>query len=247
MIGMDDRDQTTRAVLPRSAKSSLSGLRVAFVSKSWTDACDLRIQKMMVSLRTYFQKHGATVIEDVDPGFEYALPCYYILSSAEASSNLSRFDGIRYGNEHVTDIRKKEVYAPFRSSRFGAEVKRRIMLGTYVLTEGYADQYYRKAVSARQRIIAQTDKMFENTDVFIAPVAAGPAFKLGEKSSDPVAMYQSDTFTTYANLAKIPAVALPYWDDQFTTAPIGFQMHAAYQRDWNLLAAAQCYEESHDH
>jgi len=246
MVGLDVRDQSTIEIAKTTPKKSFSGLRVAFVANSWVDACDDRIKNMMRELRTKFSKLGATIIENIDPGFKYALPCYYIISSAEASSNLSRFDGIRYGNESIASLRERKVFAPFRSSGFGAEVKRRIMLGTYVLSEGYAEQYYRKAISARQKIISQTQVMFDSADVFITPVSASPAFSIGEKTADPVAMYQSDTFTTYANLAKIPAIALPFRDDKSEQSPIGFQIHAPYRADRALLSVAEHYEAQHD-
>lgn len=143
------------------------------------------------------------------PLMEYLVPCYYILTTAEASSNLNRYDGIRYGfrQEGAQDL--DQLYRQSRTAGFGAEVKRRIMLGTFVLSAGYFDAYYTRAMKVRRQIQEATQALFAQCDVLLTPTAPGPAFMLGEKQDDPIAMYLSDVFTVHANLAGVPAISLP--------------------------------------
>jgi len=187
---------------------------------------------------------GATVV-DVDlPHAPHAIATYYLVATAEASSNLARFDGVRYGFRAAGDGANDSVrtmYARTRGRGFGAEVKRRIMLGTYVLSAGYYDAYYLKAQRVRTLILRDYDRAFERTAVVALPTSPTPAFRLGEKSSDPLQMYLADVFTVSANLAGLPAISVPCG---FTSGqlPIGLQLTGRPFDETTLLRAADAYE-----
>src|SRR6185295_7057396 len=177
------------------------------------------------------------------PHTEYAVPVYYLIATAEASSNLARFDGVRYGFRAEGAATLKEMYSRTRDQGFGAEVKRRIMLGTYALSAGYYDAYYGKAQKVRGLIKQDFDNAFAVCDVIATPTAPTPAFKLGEKADDPLEMYLSDIYTITANLAGVPALSLPCGLST-SGLPIGIQLIARHFDEPTLLRAAHNLEKA---
>jgi aspartyl-tRNA(Asn)/glutamyl-tRNA(Gln) amidotransferase subunit A len=175
------------------------------------------------------------------PHTKYALSCYYVIMPAEVSANLARFDGIRYGREHAAGAKTlSDVYLEERGKGFGQETKRRIILGTFVLSSGYYDAYYKKAQQVRSLVSADFDAAFKKVDVILAPVTPTPAFKLGEKTDDPLAMYLSDIFTIPANLAGVPALSIPVKDS--SPLPVGFQLIGRHFHEADILGIGQFYE-----
>jgi len=190
------------------------------------------------------QEKGYEIKDIALPNFTYALGVYYILMPAEASTNLARFDGIRYGLS-VDGVDTREVNERTRQEGFGAEVRRRILLGTFVLSSGYVDAYYRKATAVRALIRQDFEKAFETVDVIATPTTPTPAFKIGEKSNDPLSMYVADIFTTPVNLAGVPAISVPSGSVSFegSTLPVGFQIIAPHGRDASLFTVAKDIED----
>jgi aspartyl-tRNA(Asn)/glutamyl-tRNA(Gln) amidotransferase subunit A len=187
-------------------------------------------------------KLGADIIEVDLPHTEYAVAVYYIICTAEASTNLARFDGVRYG---LRDFQAKDIdgmYCRTRSKGFGAEVKRRIMLGTYVLSSGYYEAYYLTATKVRTLIRRDFEKAFERCDALLAPVTPTPPYKIGEKIHDPLSLYLGDIFTVMANLAGICAISIPCG---YTSAglPVGFQILGPAFKEENILRAGFAYEQ----
>ena len=190
-----------------------------------------------------FERLGA-VIEDISlPHTEYAVATYYIIATAEASSNLARYDGAKYGYRTKDAENLIDMYMKTRDEGFGPEVKRRIMLGTYVLSAGYYDAYYKKAQQVRTLIKGDFDKAFERVDAILTPTTPTPAFKIGEKTEDPLQMYLSDIFTISANLAGIPAISIPcgFTDDKL---PVGLQILGRHFDEERVLQTAYAYEQA---
>ncbi len=189
---------------------------------------------------------GAECREISLPHTRYAIAVYYIIAMAEASSNLARYDGVKYGFRDLESRGLMEMYQKTRSQGFGPEVIRRIMLGTYVLSAGYYDAYYRKASQVRTLIIRDFQEVFQKVDLILTPVAPTPAFRRGEKTSDPLQMYLTDIFTISANLAGIPGLSLPCG---FSPGglPIGFQILGNYFEEDRLLQAGQAFEQATDY
>lgn len=184
---------------------------------------------------------GAQVVEISLPSTRYALSAYYIISSAEASSNLARYDGVKYGYSGRRDGSLNDLYLSTRSEGFGREVKRRIMLGTYVLSSGYYDAYYKRAKMLQRAIAAEFDEAFSQCDVIATPTSPSTAFKLGEKVNDPLAMYATDICTTTANIAGLPGISVPCGFDS-QGLPIGLQLLGPKWSEARLLTVAKCYE-----
>jgi aspartyl-tRNA(Asn)/glutamyl-tRNA(Gln) amidotransferase subunit A len=179
------------------------------------------------------------------PHTKYALSCYYIVMPAEVSSNLARFDGIRYAriaNARGGGEKLSELYFKQRGVGFGAEAKRRIILGTFVLSSGYYDAYYDKAQRTRTLIKRDFDNVFKDVDVILTPVTPTPAFKIGEKTSDPFAMYLEDIFTIPVNLAGLPAISIPV-DGDSKDLPVGFQLIGKKWHEADILGIGQYYEK----
>lgn len=174
---------------------------------------------------------------------DYLVPCYYTLTTAEASSNLARFDGVHYGYRTPESEDLYHLYTRTRSEGFGEEVKRRIMLGSFVLSAGYFDAYYAQAAKVRRLIREETLKMFGSVDLILSPVTPGPAFKLGEKTEDPIEMYLSDIFTVHANLAGLPAISLPLGQHS-SNLPFGLQLMAAPFEEEKMMKASNLLMES---
>ncbi|MBF0289281.1 MAG: Asp-tRNA(Asn)/Glu-tRNA(Gln) amidotransferase subunit GatA [SAR324 cluster bacterium] len=206
------------------------------------DAADDDVISSMMELIETLKQAGATVEERSFPFTNLLIPTYYILAFAEASSNLGRFDGIRYGVRKEGDSTLESLYKTSRSNGFGAEVKRRIMLGTFVLSAGYYDQYYGKANKVRTFIEQEVEKILAEFDCIIGPVSPFPAFKLGEKTEDPLSMYLADVYSVLANLARIPAISLPT-KPSASQLPIGTQLMGRKFQDSQLLATAAAIQK----
>jgi len=181
------------------------------------------VKEAVLAAAARYEKMGARIKEVSMPAIDHALAAYYVISSAEASSNLARFDGVRYGyrTEDFEDI--GELYKKSRSEGFGSEVKRRIMLGTFALSSGYYDAYYKKALQVRSLVRADFDRVLEKCDVILSPVAPTVAYKLGEKSQNPLEMYMGDAYSVPVNVAGIPALALPCGRGE-GNMPVGLQL-----------------------
>ncbi len=197
-----------------------------------------RIDQIILILEQDFQ-----IVEIELPNTKYSIAAYYILTTAEASSNLSRYDGVRYGHRSKSNINLQYLYESSRSEGFGDEVKRRIMLGTYVLSAGYYDAYYRKAQKVRRIIKNDFEKAFDKVDLILSPTTPTTAFKIGEKTDDPLSMYLNDIYTTPANLVGIPAISIPIGNDP-NNLPIGLQFMANVFEESKLIAVSKFIENN---
>jgi len=213
MAGFDPRDSTSvDEPVPdytKSLNNDIKGLRIGLPREYFSKGLSAEVAQVIETAIAEYKKLGAQVVEVSLPNSQLAIPCYYVLAPAEASSNLSRFDGARYGYraKDYTDL--LDMYCKTRAEGFGAEVKRRIMIGTYALSAGYYDAYYLKAQKLRRLIAEDFRKAFESCDVIMGPTTPTTAFKIGEKSDDPVAMYLSDIYTISVNLAGLPGMSIP--------------------------------------
>ena len=227
----------------------VADLRIGLVRQGLSDANAPAVTRAVEEAVAAFTDQGATVFEVDLPHTEYGIPTYYIVATAEASSNLARYDGVHYG--HRTDAATDliDLYAQSRAEGFGDEVKRRIMLGTYALSSGYYDAYYVRALKVRRLIKADFDRAFERCDALLCPTATAPAFRLGEKTDDPLAMYLNDVYTVTANLAGIPGVSLPggYDHDGGRPMPVGVQLLGPMFDEAKLLRIARMLESATGH
>jgi len=236
--GPDEQDATMHQIpMPEISKSEQhSGpVRIAYLKEYIENpALDPEIKNRFDKLMTDLRADGHIVESVVFPYLDYIIPTYYVLTTAEASSNLSRYDGIHYGyrNKIATDL--ESTYTLSRTEGFGKEVKRRIMLGTFVLSAGYYDAYYSKAQKVRRLLRNHTDAIFQNYDFILLPTTPGTAFPIGEKSNDPIKMYLEDIFTVQANLCGIPAISLPLGQHS-NGLPFGFQLMTRKLEDDALL------------
>ncbi len=250
MSGHDPLDSTSAKVAVPDYTGQLShpvkGLRIGIAKQYLSDANDASVKDAINAAIDALKAQGATVVEVDLPHTEYGIPTYYIVATAEASSNLARFDGIRYG--HRSDKAKDllDVYSMSRAEGFGPEVKRRIMLGTYALSAGYGDKFYLHALKVRRLIKGDFDTAFTTCDAILCPTTTGPAFKFGAKTDNPLEMYMQDVYTVNANLAGIPGISLPYG---FATVdgkklPIGLQLLGPAFEDLKLLRIARMLEST---
>lgn len=245
MAGFDRRDSTSLDVpVPNYAETlndDLDGLRIGLPKEFFGDGLDGTVATAIEAALKEFEKLGGQLIDVELPNSELGIPCYYVLAPAEASSNLSRFDGVRYGYRAAdyTDI--NDLYMKTRAEGFGAEVKRRIMIGTYVLSAGYYDAYYVKAQKLRRLIAQDFDNAFTQCDVLMGPTTPTTAFKRGAKTDDPIAMYLNDIYTNSVNLAGLPGISVPCGFDN-TGKPIGLQIIGKYLDESRLLNAAHRYQ-----
>ncbi|WP_417579229.1 Asp-tRNA(Asn)/Glu-tRNA(Gln) amidotransferase subunit GatA [Nitrincola sp.] len=245
MAGEDPLDSTcsTQAVPDYSAtlNDSLEGLRIGLPKEYFAEGTDPAILQKVREAVAEFEKLGAIVKEVSLPNTRLCIPAYYILAPAEASSNLSRFDGVRYGHRCDDPKDLEDLYKRSRAEGFGAEVKRRIMVGTYALSEGFYDAYYRKAQQIRRMLQQDFISVLNDVDVIMAPVTPYPAFRLGEKNSDPVSMYMEDIFTLSLNLAGLPGMSVPCG---FTgKLPVGLQIIGNYFAEAKLLNIAHKFQQ----
>ncbi len=235
--------------------SDLRGLRIGVLRDALdTDGIDDQVRAAVLDAMQVFKSAGAELVDVNLPHSEYWVPTYYVIAPSEASSNLSRYDGAHYGHR-ATEIDPAQVeqlgplhatYCQSRGEGFGAEVKRRIMVGTYALSEGYADQYYNQALKARRLIKGDYDTAFTQADLLLGPVSPTPAFPLGEKVDDPIQMYLCDLFTVGANLAGIPAISLPAGLNS-EGLPLAIQLQAPALQETRLLFAGAAYQTTTDH
>ncbi len=226
MAGHDPKDSTSLAVETPDFASfvgkSVKGLRVGVPKEYRVDNMPPEIDALWAQGIAWLKEAGCEIVEVSLPHTKYALPAYYIVAPAEASSNLARYDGMRYGLR-VEGSNLTDTYEKSRAAGFGAEVRRRIMIGTYVLSAGYYDAYYLKALKVRRRIADDFDQAFEKVDALLTPTAPSAAFSLGDKSDDPVAMYLNDIFTVTVNLAGLPGMSVPAGLDA-NGLPLGLQL-----------------------
>lgn len=249
IAGHDNRDSTSvdRPVPGYSATvdQPLEGLRVGVVSEFFGEGINADVDSSVRAAIDVYRSLGAEVSEVSLPHTKYAVATYYLIACSEASSNLARYDGVHYGHRAEQFENMIDMYAASRAEGFGAEVKRRIMLGVFALSEGYSDQYYLKALKVRRLIRNDFDAAFENVDVLAGPTCPTPAFKIGELVDDPLQMYLSDICTISANLAGIPGVSVPagFSSDGL---PIGLQLLAGPFEEEKLLRAARMFERETD-
>jgi aspartyl-tRNA(Asn)/glutamyl-tRNA(Gln) amidotransferase subunit A len=203
------------------------------------------VQKAIDEAIEIYKKLGAEIVEIEMPHFDYAIAAYYVIATAEASSNLARYDGVHYGHRTKNPKDYIEVYTKSRAEGFGKEVKRRIMLGTYALSSGYYDAYYLKALKVRNLIRGDFTKAFEKCDCIMMPVSPTTAFKIGEKVADPLQMYLSDIYTIAVNLAGIPGISVPCGSDE-NNLPVGLQILSPAFSEDKLLRIARMYEKETD-
>jgi aspartyl-tRNA(Asn)/glutamyl-tRNA(Gln) amidotransferase subunit A len=246
IAGHDDRDSTTVPGRTRDYVSALTGdltgLRVGVAQEYLGEGLDDGVRTRFMEAVELMRSRGAIVIDVSLPHTPHALSAYYLIAPAEASSNLARFDGVRYGHraQQVDDL--LDMYQRSRSEGFGPEVKRRILIGTYALSAGYYDAYYRRAQQVRTLILQDFEQAFADVDVIVSPTAPTTAFAIGEKAADPLAMYQSDVGTIPANLAGLPAISVPC--GLVDGLPVGLQMIAGLFEEATLLRAAHAYEQA---
>ncbi|MBI2620285.1 MAG: Asp-tRNA(Asn)/Glu-tRNA(Gln) amidotransferase subunit GatA [Ignavibacteriales bacterium] len=247
IAGHDDRDSTSATVpvpdFTAGLNKDVKGLRIGVPKEYFDDALQEEIRGAVQKKIDLLRNHGAVISEVTLPHTAYTIATYYILATAEASSNLARYDGARYGYRVKGAKSLTEMYTRSRSEGFGGEVKRRIMLGTYVLSAGYYDAYYRKGQKVRRLIKEDFDNAFLRVDCLITPTSPSTAFKAGEKMDDPLQMYLSDVYTTSANLAGIPGISIPCGTDR-QGLPIGLQILGKQFDEETILRAADFLETS---
>jgi aspartyl-tRNA(Asn)/glutamyl-tRNA(Gln) amidotransferase subunit A len=245
IAGRDLHDATTADVpvpdYTAGLKDEVKGARIGFPRALFGAGLDAEVRTSVEAAVDVYRELGAEIVEVELPHAQYSIAVYYIIATAEASSNLARFDGVRYGFRAEDAPELQEMYRKTREEGFGPEVKRRIMLGTYVLSAGYYDAYYRKAQQVRSLLKEDFRKAFESCDAIITPTSPTPAFLIGEKVDNPLAMYLNDIYTVTANLAGVPGLNVPCGLSS-KRLPIGFQLLGAYWSESTLLKLAHAYE-----
>jgi aspartyl-tRNA(Asn)/glutamyl-tRNA(Gln) amidotransferase subunit A len=249
MAGFDPRDSTSvDAPVPdytAGLAQDIRGLRLGLPKEYFGEGLNEEVARCVEAAITELKKLGAETVEVSLPNAGLAIPCYYVLAPAEASSNLARYDGVRYGYRAEAYRDLVDMYCRTRAEGFGAEVKRRIMIGTYVLSAGYYDAYYLKAQRLRRLIAEDYARAFEVCDVIAGPTSPTTAFRLGEKSDDPIAMYLSDIYTVSVNLAGLPAISIPAGFDA-QGLPVGLQLIGRYLDEARLLNVAHRFQQVTD-
>ena len=249
MAGHDTRDSTSlqrpTEDYNRDLAKPLNGLRVGLPKEFFAAGLSVDVQKAVESAVAEYKKLGATVVDISLPNMGLSVPVYYVLAPAEASSNLSRFDGVRYGHRAAEYTDLMDMYKRSRAEGFGAEVKRRILIGTYVLSHGYYDAYYIRAQKLRRLIAQDFAAAFKQCDVIMGPTSPTTAFRIGEKSSDPVQMYLSDIYTIAVNLAGLPGMSIPCGFDG-SGLPVGLQIVGNYFDEARMLNVAHQYQLATD-
>ena len=248
MTGFDEKDSTS---LERESEDytnalnlPLRGLRIGLPKEYFTHGMDAAVESVIQQALEQYKSMGAELVEIELPNSELSVPVYYVVAPAECSANLSRFDGVRYGYRCANPVDLTDLYERSRGEGFGAEVKRRIMVGTYALSAGYYDAYYLKAQQLRHLISDDFKRAFEKVDVIMGPTAPGTAFKIGEKADDPISMYLSDIYTIAVNLAGLPGMSIPAG---FANGmPVGLQLIGNYFDESRLLNVAHQYQQETD-
>jgi aspartyl-tRNA(Asn)/glutamyl-tRNA(Gln) amidotransferase subunit A len=249
MVGYDPRDSTS---LQRDAEDytcdlpkALAGLRIGLPKEYFAKGMNKDVENAIEQALNEYRKLGAKTVDITLPNTPLSIPVYYVLAPAEASSNLSRFDGVRYGYRASSYSDLKDMYRKTRAEGFGAEVKRRILIGTYVLSHGYYDAYYIKAQKLRRLIAQDFTEAYKQCDIIMGPTTPTVAFTLGEKSGDPIQMYLSDIYTSAANLTGLPAMSIPIgFGDK--NRPVGLHIMGNYFREAQMLNIAHQYQQVTD-
>lgn len=247
IAGYDEHDSTSLNVeVPDYTKdltNSLKGKKVGIIDELYSDGLTPSVKKAVDSTIEMYKEMGAEIVHVSIPLIKYSIAVYYIVATAEASSNLARYDGVKYGYRNKDAETLNEMYCKTRSEGFGDEVKRRIMLGTYALSSGYYDAYYKKAQQLRRLIKNNFDNAFKQADILISPTCPDTAFEIGSKSEDPISMYLTDIATITANLVGIPAMSLPHSLDE-NGMPIGIQLLAPFLEEAKMLNFAYQLESA---
>ncbi len=253
MAGFDERDSTslnrpkedyTRGLSKMTGDKPLQGLRIGLPKEYFAEGLEASVGAVVQAAIAEYKKLGAEIIDISLPNTKLSIPVYYVLAPAEASSNLSRYDGVRYGHRAAEYTDLMDMYCKSRAEGFGAEVKRRILIGTYVLSAGYYDAYYLKAQQIRRLIADDFTQAFKKCDIIMGPTAPSTAFKAGEKADDPVAMYLQDVYTIATNLAGLPGMSIPAG---FSNGlPVGLQLMGNYFDEARMLDVAHAYQQVTD-
>ena len=246
IAGHDEKDTTSEDIpkkdYTKALKNDVKGLKIGVPKEYFGEGINPEVKKALETAIEEYKSMGAIVEECSVPIAEYALATYYIIARAEASSNLGRFDGIRYGYRTPNFENLKDIFVNSRTEGFGEEVKRRIILGTYVLSSGYYDAYYKKAQQVRTLVKKEFDKAFEKYDVLITPTSPTVAFDIGQRSNNPLEMYLADICTVSLNIAGLPGISIPCGVDS-TGMPIGMQIIGKHFDEETILNAAYTYEQ----
>ena len=249
MAGFDERDSTSlqrdKEDYARDLNKPLNGLRIGLPQEFFAAGLGSDVAQAVEAAIAEYKKLGAVIVDISLPNSRLSVPVYYVLAPAEASSNLSRFDGVRYGYRAPDYTDLTDMYEKSRAQGFGAEVKRRIMIGTYVLSHGYYDAYYLQAQKIRRLIAQDFTEAFRQCDVIMGPTSPSTAFKLGEKGDDPVQMYLSDIYTIAVNLAGLPGMSIPCGFGA-NNMPVGLQIIGNYFGEARMLNAAHQYQLATD-
>jgi aspartyl-tRNA(Asn)/glutamyl-tRNA(Gln) amidotransferase subunit A len=249
MAGYDERDSTSlqreKEDYARDLAKPLTGLRIGLPKEFFAAGMGADVAQAIEAAIAEYKKLGATIVDISLPNSKLSVPVYYVLAPAEASSNLSRFDGVRYGHRAKEYADLADMYEKSRAEGFGAEVKRRIMIGTYVLSHGYYDAYYIKAQRIRRLIAQDFVEAYKKCDVIMGPTSPSTAFKLGEKGDDPVQMYLSDIYTIAVNLAGLPGMSIPCGFGA-NNMPVGLQIIGNYFDEARMLNVAHQYQLATD-
>lgn len=244
----DILDSTSQEIDPHRYRIDPKKLRIGIVKENFGEGLNERIKNKIYEALEVYKNLGVQVKEISLPHADYGLACYYIIMPSEASSNLARYDGIRYGAHLPPDAAGDLIdnYKNLRGDKFGNEVLRRIMLGAYTLSAGYYDAYYLKAQKVRTLIVQDYEKAFEQVDIIVSPTTPTLPFKFGEKTKNPLEMYLSDIYTVNANLAGVPAVSIPvgFVEEDGKQLPVGMQLTGPAKSDFFVLDAAEIYEKS---
>jgi aspartyl-tRNA(Asn)/glutamyl-tRNA(Gln) amidotransferase subunit A len=247
IAGRDPMDATSAEVPVADYVAELEkpvrGLKLGVAKEYFGEGLDSEVRKSVEGAIQKLAERGCEIVPVSLPHTEYAIPTYYIVATAEASSNLARFDGVRYGYRAGDARTLSEMYRRSRDHGFGAEVKRRIMLGTYALSAGYYDAYYLKAQKVRTLLVRDFEEAFKKVDAIVTPTSPTAAFKLGEKVDDPLAMYLADIFTVTADLAGIPGISIPCGQTK-ENLPVGLQILGKHFDEATILRAAHAYEQA---
>ncbi|MFZ6871929.1 Asp-tRNA(Asn)/Glu-tRNA(Gln) amidotransferase subunit GatA [Undibacterium sp. Di27W] len=253
MTGFDERDSTSlerkKEDFNRDLNKSLQGLRIGIPKEFFSEGLSADVEQAVRAALAEYEKLGATLVEISLPKTELSIPVYYVIAPAEASSNLSRFDGVRYGHRAADYKDLNEMYKKSRAEGFGAEVKRRILVGAYVLSHGYYDAYYLQAQRIRRLIAQDFAAAFEKCDVIMGPVAPTVAWDLGSKADDPVANYLADIFTLSTSLAGLPGMSIPCGfgqGEKNARRPVGLQIIGNYYDEAKLLNVAHQFQQATD-
>jgi aspartyl-tRNA(Asn)/glutamyl-tRNA(Gln) amidotransferase subunit A len=248
MTGHDEKDSTSlnreKDNYSNSLENEIEGLRIGIPKEFFEDGLDSDVQKLIEEALKQYEKLGAKIVDISLPNNHLAIPAYYVIAPAEASSNLSRYDGVRYGYRTKEYDDLMDMYFKTRQEGFGDEVKRRILIGTYVLSAGYFDAYYLKAQKIRRLISNDFKTAYEKCDVIMGPSAPSVAFKSGEKQEDPLAMYLQDVFTISTNLAGLPAMSIPA--GFVNELPVGLQLIGNHFEESKILNVAHIYQKNTD-